>query len=265
MEALKTKEIVIPPEKTFGKPLKSVSGEEIFYPESDGKPMADNTKQYRWIVKIKEGLESLFADNPDVFVAADLFWYPVKGSNKIRTAPDVMAAFGRPKGDRGSYIQWKENNIAPRAVFEILSPGNRPGEMRKKFGFYERYGVEEYYIYDPDRAVLKVWVRSGNRLSPVKNTQGWVSPGLKIRFEITDCELVITSPDGQKFLSPLEAEQRAIMTVKAERERAIKAEKTAETERKRAVKAEKTVEAERKKARILADKLRELGICPESL
>ena len=36
---------------------------EIIYPDSDGNPMSDNTKQYEWIVKIKENLEILFAPN----------------------------------------------------------------------------------------------------------------------------------------------------------------------------------------------------------
>ncbi len=40
-----------------------------------------------------------------------------------------MVAFGRPKGERGSYQQWKENNIPPQVVFEILSPGNTQTEM----------------------------------------------------------------------------------------------------------------------------------------
>jgi len=43
--------------------------------------MADNTKQFRWIVTIKEGLEWLFQDDPNVFVAGDLLWYPVEGNN----------------------------------------------------------------------------------------------------------------------------------------------------------------------------------------
>ena len=81
---------------------------EIIYPDSDGQPMADNTKQYQWIVKIKENLEILFASNPDVFIAGDLLWYAVEGNPKIRQAPDVLVVFGRPKGDRGSYQQWKE-------------------------------------------------------------------------------------------------------------------------------------------------------------
>jgi Uma2 family endonuclease len=50
---------------------------EVDYPESDGKPMADNTKQFRWIVVIEQNLERLFADRPDVFIAGDLLWYPV--------------------------------------------------------------------------------------------------------------------------------------------------------------------------------------------
>jgi len=134
---------------------------EVVYPESDGKPMADNTKQFEWIVKIKEGLEILFSDTPDVFVAGDFFWYPVEGNNKIRVAPDAMVVFGRPKGHRGSYLQWKEDNITPQVVFEILSPGNRRKEMDKKLGFYETYGVEEYYLYDPDHIRLNGWIRKG--------------------------------------------------------------------------------------------------------
>jgi Uma2 family endonuclease len=69
--------------------------------------------------------------------------------------------FGRPKGDRGSYQQWQEDNIPPQVVFEVLSPGNRLTEMLKKFKFYERYGVEEYYMYEPDHQDLAGSLRSG--------------------------------------------------------------------------------------------------------
>ena len=56
---------------------------EIIYPTSDGKPMAENTLQFEWIVLIKENCERLFADRSDVFVAGDLLWYPVEGRNKL--------------------------------------------------------------------------------------------------------------------------------------------------------------------------------------
>ncbi|NJN46211.1 MAG: hypothetical protein HC808_06745 [Candidatus Competibacteraceae bacterium] len=46
----------------------TVLDREINYSDSGGQPMADNTKQFRWIVTIENGLEVLFADRSDVFV-----------------------------------------------------------------------------------------------------------------------------------------------------------------------------------------------------
>ncbi len=126
------------------KPALSQAG---YYPKSDGQPMADNTKQFQWIVTIKENLDALLTD---AFVAGDLFWYPLEGNNMIKQAPDVLVAFGRPKGHRGSYRQWEEDNIAPQIVFKILSPGNRVMEMLKKEQFYERYGVGALRTHDRD-------------------------------------------------------------------------------------------------------------------
>ena len=74
---------------------------ETIYPSSDGQPMAESTEHYQWIVTITGGLESLFKDDENVFVAGDLLWYPVEGQPQIRRAPDAMVVFGRPKGARG--------------------------------------------------------------------------------------------------------------------------------------------------------------------
>ena len=192
--------------------LKSETQPEIIYPDSDGNPMSDNTKQYQWIVKIKENLEILFASNPDVFIAGDLLWYPVEGSVKTCQAPDVMVVFGRPKGDRGSYKQWLENNIAPQVVFEILSPGNRTKEMAQKMLFYQRYGVEEYYVYVPDTIELVGYLKNQEWLEEIEEINNWVSPRLGIRFELTadnlGDELKIYYPDGRKFLTSIELNQQ---------------------------------------------------------
>jgi Uma2 family endonuclease len=187
----------------------AIAKSEIVYPESDGKPMADNTVQFRWITLIKSNLDWLFAQDEQVFVAGDLLWYPVEGDNKKRQAPDVMVVFGRPKGDRGSYQQWKEENIAPQVVFEIVSPGNTPTEMSKKLLFYERYGVEEYYIYDPDKNDLTGWLREDDGLDAIEEMNGWISPRLGIRFEWAQPELVLYHPNGDRFSSYTEERQRA--------------------------------------------------------
>ena len=174
----------------------------INYPESDGKPMADNTKQFHWITVIKQNLDWFFAQDPQVFIAGDLFWYPVEGRPNIVTAPDVLVVFGRSKGDRGSYKQWEENNIAPQVVFEILSPSNSKTEMEKKLIFYDRYGVEEYYIYDPDYQQLEGWLRGDNNsLENIPTIFNWVSPRLGIRFEQSEQELKLYRPDGTPFHS----------------------------------------------------------------
>ena len=211
---------------------------KVYYPDSDGNPMADNTKQFRWIVTIKENLDLLFANDPNVFVAGDLLWYPVEGDNTLRTAPDAMVVFGRPKGDRGSYRQWQEENIPPQVVFEVLSPGNRMGEMERKRQFYERYGVEEYYIYDPDRLDASGWIRDERGLTPIPEINNWTSDRLGIRFNLIEGEeLIIYRPDGDRFLSFGELGE------------------SRQAEKLRADTAEREVER-------LAAKLRELGIEP---
>ncbi|WP_017304785.1 Uma2 family endonuclease [Spirulina subsalsa] len=240
---------------------------EIFYPDSDGQPMADNTLQFRWIVLIKENLELLFADQPDVFVAGDLLWYPVEGHPEIRVAPDALVAFGRPKGERGSYKQWEEDNIAPQVVFEILSPGNRLAEMGKKQQFYDDYGVEEYYIYNPNRNDLHGLYRTAEGLRPIEEIQNWTSPRLGIRFVLSGTTLELYRPDGRPFLSFLELEQRA----EQERQRAELERQRAEQERQRAEQADQRAELERqraeqadRRAERLAAQLRALGIDPEN-
>jgi len=218
----------------------------VDYPECDGLPMADNTKQFRRIVTIQGGLDAVFRGDPNVFVAGDLLWYPVEGNNVIRTAPDIFVVFGRPKGDRGSYLQWREDNIAPQVVFEVLSPGNRAGRLFNKFRFYERqHGVEEYYIYDPDGGELSGVRRIDGEFQEIPEMSGWVSPRLQMRFELVDGELRLIGPDGKKFATYVELVEQ--------REKAQKEKKKAQKEKEKA----------EKRAGCLAAQLKALGVKPE--
>ena len=65
----------------------------IHYPESDGKPMADNTLQALWIIMLYDNLKILLKDQL-AFIAADHFWYPVMGNPTTVIAPDIMVALG---------------------------------------------------------------------------------------------------------------------------------------------------------------------------
>ncbi len=179
---------------------------DVEYPDRDGNPMSDNTLQFKWIVTIKEGLEALFRNDPNVFIAGDLLWYPVEGKPKIRSAPDALVAFGRPKGYRGSYKQWLEGGVAPQVVFEVTSPGNTAADFVRKLRFYDQYGVEEYYVYDPDKGTLEGWTRGADRLEPIEQTNGFKSPRLGVIFENVGRPdaLIIKGPDGAPFATYVE-------------------------------------------------------------
>jgi Uma2 family endonuclease len=222
---------------------------DIVYPDSDGLPMSENTLQYEWIVAVRWGLDVLFADRRDVFVAADLLWYPVEGRPDIRLAPDVMVVFGRPNGYRGSYQQWKEDGIAPQVVFEVLSPGNRPGEMDFKLRFYDDYGFKEYYVINPYELTVAALRRGDTDLESVTDLATWRSPLLGIRFDQAGAALRILGPDSRPFATYDEI-VRLPQQVDQQRQRA---------EQERQVKEAAQAEVERLKAR-----LRDLGQDPDA-
>ncbi|MFZ9738602.1 MAG: Uma2 family endonuclease [Prochlorotrichaceae cyanobacterium] len=189
----------------------------VIYPESDGKPMADNTLQYEWIVRLVSNLKYLF-QGQTVFVAGDLLWYPqqVTAPPAPAQAPDVMVVFGRPDGERRSYKQWEEDNIAPQVVFEILSESNSASEMLKKQQFYQQHGVLEMFFYDPKSYDFWGLVRSNQPqdFTPITPLNfPWTSPCLGVRFEMTPEGLLLFYPNGDPFQDP--------NTAFAERDRAF--------------------------------------------
>ena len=223
---------------------------KVYYPDSDGEPMSDNTLQFDWISIVKWGGEFYFAADPTVFVAGDHLIYAVEGDATIRMAPDVYFAFGRPKGYRGSYRVWEEMDIFPQVVIEVWSPNNRYTNMRKKFDFYEKYGAEEYYIIYPEfPAHLEGYLRNGDRLVQVDNMQGFVSPRLGFRFGLQPdfAGPVIHGPDGRVLQTPTDV--------------AIERDQIA-TERDQIATERDQIATERER---LAQRLRELGIDPDKL
>lgn len=76
--------------------------------------------------------------------------------------------------------------------------------MAHKFKFYDSFGVEEYYLYDPDRGRLEGWLQQGGELRPIERMNGWRSPRPGIRFELRELDLQLYYPNGRPFLTFLE-------------------------------------------------------------
>jgi Uma2 family endonuclease len=225
------------PAPLFGPP-------NVNYPACDGRIMCNDTLQGDWMVRVEGSLGALFSDDPNVYVTADLLWYPVEGNNRRRLAPDVMVIFGRPEGDRESYVQHEEGGVPPQVVFEVLPLGFAQRVMDYKRDFYERYGVEEYYVLDPHETGLEAWLREGDSFRMIADPSDWVSPRLGIRFEV-GADLTIYRPDGRRFESYVELARRA------------------EQERLRADEAKRRADEAKRRAERSAAKLRAMGLDPD--
>lgn len=127
---------------------------EVYYPESDGEPMAETDVHWTETVELAVRLKARYAARPDVYVASDLFLYYVEGDPSAVVAPDVFVVFGVPQGPRRIYKLWVEG-LPPAVVFEITSRKTRREDVRTKRDLYARLGVAEYYLFDPEADYLR--------------------------------------------------------------------------------------------------------------
>ena len=94
----------------------------VYYPSSDGKPMAETGIHVAALLMLYQLLLEFFKDRADVLITANQFWYWEKGNPKARRAPDVMVVPGVSREPpRRSYRMWLEGNTQPAAIFEMSS------------------------------------------------------------------------------------------------------------------------------------------------
>ncbi|BAY07833.1 Uma2 family endonuclease [Calothrix sp. NIES-2098] len=98
-------------------------------------------------------LESIWANRNDWFFGVDMGIYHTTGiSHLVPVVPDGFLSLGvqRRKADKSrfSYVVWKEENIVPKFVLEVVSktPGD---EYDTKLNIYAKLGVLYYVIYNP--------------------------------------------------------------------------------------------------------------------
>jgi len=122
---------------------------DVFYPESDGKPMAETPWHLEEMFYLFGGVKDHFRDAADVYVGANQFLYYVEGDPRRVVAPDLFVVRGVPKlPARGTYKLWKEGR-PPCLVVEVTSASTRDEDLKTKRECYERLGVDEYFLFDP--------------------------------------------------------------------------------------------------------------------
>lgn len=182
----------------------------IDYPESDGKPMAETDLHAKTMINLRLALEAYFNGDPQVYVSGNLLIYYVKGNPAKCVAPDVFVVRGVPKGDRRIYKLWEEG-VPPGIVIEISSRKTWREDWDLKLRLYEKLGVQEYFIFDPEYDYLPEpligWRLVDGEYAPAEVMEG------KVNSEVLGLELVDTGETlrlldpqtGQYLQTPTEA------------------------------------------------------------
>ena len=76
---------------------------------------------------------------------------------------------------------------APDLVIEILSPSNTIREQACKYDLYQKYGVREYWVIDPEEKTLCVYLRNDKSQLAIKDFYG-ASDTVKVNI-LDDCQI----------------------------------------------------------------------------
>ena len=122
----------------------------VFYPTSDGQPMAETDLHAACMVYVASALLWWFKKNgrDDVYVGSNNFLYYERGNPRAVVSPDVYVVVGAPAGLRDTYMLWNEPK-GPDFVLEVTSASTRHNDERRKRDVYAALGVREYFLYDP--------------------------------------------------------------------------------------------------------------------
>ena len=194
-------------------PMPAPAVAEVFYPESDGQPVAETDVHRDLMVDLIAMLREYFRDDPHVYISGNLFLYYQEGDPRRVVAPDVFVVKGIPGGRRRIYKLWEEG-CPPDVVFELTSPSTRSEDRRTKHDLYARLGVAEYFLFDPLGEYLRPPFQ-GYRLEqghyqplrPAADGSLW-STVLGLELHVRGERLRLFDPESQRWL-PLPEEETA--------------------------------------------------------
>lgn len=224
-------------------PSEATETPEIFYPSSDGEPLAE-THQHVLAILMALALLRLYLQEQPAVVFANQFFYYIENNPKARVAPDVMVVFDIPKKLYGHYKLW-EGKQAPAVIFEVTSAGTKETDWSFKKTLYEQLGVREYWLFDPYGEWITEQLK-GYRLNEegsYRQITDSCSQVLQLRLEADEYLIGFYRLDnGEKLLTP----EELFLAVQEANQRLVEAELIAQQEKARADR--------------LAEKLRQLGV-----
>ncbi|WOB42070.1 Uma2 family endonuclease [Thermoleptolyngbya oregonensis NK1-22] len=180
---------------------------EIFYPSSDGEPVAETYVHLYAMLVTLEVLRQ-YLEGQQATVLSNQFLYYAQGYPRLRVAPDVMVIFDVAPGGRDHYKLWEEGQV-PAVIFEMTSKSTQAQDQVFKRTLYEQLGVREYWLFDPRGewidGQLQGYRLHNDTYEPI--TDGRSDP-LKLRLEVDGHLIAFYREDtGEKLLIPGELAQ----------------------------------------------------------
>ncbi len=138
-----------------GKRRSSDQKTSVFYPESDGKPMAETGIHSNLLMELRVVLQYAF---PEAHVSGNICLYYEEGNPKKMISPDVLLCRSQPAHLKRIYLAW-EPNAQLDLVIELSSNSTKKVDYGKKKQLYANIlRVPYYVIFDPEKRVLNAFV-----------------------------------------------------------------------------------------------------------
>ncbi|WP_230843750.1 Uma2 family endonuclease [Gloeobacter morelensis] len=228
---------------------------------SDEPPMESDwhRKQMQLLI---DALESQWHDRQDFYCSGNLtvYYSLTQCKSEDFRGPDFFVVLGCERRERRSWTVWEEGGRLPNVIVEILSDSTAEIDRGLKKQIYQDVlRVPEYFWFDPQSGELCGFHLIEGRYEPLEaNEQGWLwSAQLGLYFGVEAGRLRLISGEGAVIPTPAERAQQ-------ERERAEAAERQAQAESLRAEQEKQRAEQAEAQAQRLAERLRALGIDPQT-
>lgn len=242
--------------------------ETLEYPSSDGKPLAEDNRQFVSITDTAETLQEHFRERADGHVRGDMFIYYDKlyagmRPEQVSIVPDVFVVVCALEVPQSSYKIW-EGGIVPQFVMEVASHSTHRRDRDEKYRIYERLGFWEYWWFDPTGELQRPEDAGkrllGWRLRPDGMYQPLVAAtGESLRSQELELDLCVIEGELRFW----DFKQQQLLSNRAEMTEARKAaEQRAETERQRTAVAERRAETAELEASRLKELLAKLEVKP---
>lgn len=227
------------------------------------EPEMESSLHHEQTVILEKSLERLWQNRDDFFIGVNLTVYFSRQRLKTHDfrGPDVFVVLNTERRPRTSWVVWEKDGKYPDLIFELLSDSTESADRNLKKQIYQdRFRAPEYFWFHPETLEFAGWrLVDGiyQKIEPDEHGRLW-SKVVNLSLGIANKELRFFTTDGVLVPTPEEGEEQALQLLEREKQRA-------NAEEQRAKQASQLAEQEKQRAQLLADKLRALGVDPDSL